>query len=97
MFQIQSGIYTYKFVLCFRENQGHISVEELKFVMRHLEEKMTEEELEELIQEADHDHDGQISYDGKPCSFSVLLLLFHAPAPFSLKVFQKSCYLFLGE
>ena len=46
-----------------RDNQGHISVEELKFVMRHLEEKMTEEELEELVREADHDNDGQISYD----------------------------------
>ena len=33
--------------------------------MRHLEEKMTEEELEEMIREADHDNDGQISYDGK--------------------------------
>ena len=32
--------------------------------MRHLEDKMTEEEIEEMIREADHDNDGQISYDG---------------------------------
>ena len=39
-------------------------MDELKFVMRHLEDKMTEEEIEEMIREADHDNDGQISYDG---------------------------------
>ena len=42
-----------------------MNVDELKFVMRHLEDKMTEEEIEEMIREADHDNDGQISYDGK--------------------------------
>ena len=26
---------------------------------------MTEEEIDEMIEEADHDHDGFISYDGK--------------------------------
>ncbi len=40
-------------------------MEELKFVFRHLEDKMPEEEIEEMIREADHDNDGQISYDGR--------------------------------
>ena len=30
---------------------------------------MTEEEIEEMIREADHDNDGQISYDGR-CFFA---------------------------
>ena len=52
------------FLVC-RDNLGYVNVDELKFVMRHLEDKMTEEEIEEMIREADHDNDGQISYDGK--------------------------------
>ncbi len=49
----------------FRDNVGYVNVEELKFVMRHLEDKMTEDEIEEMIKEADHDNDGQISYEGE--------------------------------
>ena len=57
------------YITCFcinlyRDNLGYVNVDELKFVMRHLEDKMTEEEIEEMIREADHDNDGQISYDG---------------------------------
>ena len=33
--------------------------------MRNLGEKLTEDEIEEMIREADQDSDGQISYDGK--------------------------------
>ena len=33
--------------------------------MRHIGEKLTEEEIEEMIKEADQDSDGQISYAGK--------------------------------
>ena len=51
-------------VFVYRDNLGYVNVDELKFVMRHLEDKMTEEEIEEMIREADHDNDGQISYDG---------------------------------
>ena len=40
-------------------------MEELKFVMRHLEGQITEVELEELVREVDQDNDGQITYDGK--------------------------------
>ena len=36
----------------------------MRFVMRHLEDKMTEDEINELIMEADHDGDGQIDYEG---------------------------------
>ena len=55
----------------YRDNLGYVNVDELKFVMRHLEDKMTEEEIEEMIREADHDNDGQISYDGKSRSETI--------------------------
>ena len=36
---------------------------ELRFVMNNLGEKLTEEEIEEMILEADIDGDGQINYE----------------------------------
>ena len=51
--------------LSFREGLGYVKIEELKFVFSHLEDKMPPDEVEEMIKEADHDGNGQISYDGK--------------------------------
>ncbi len=48
----------------FREGLGYVKIEELKFVFSHLEDKMPPDEVEEMIKEADHDGNGQISYDG---------------------------------
>jgi len=47
-----------------KENSGHISREELRFVMSNINAALTTEEIEELINDADHDQDGQISYEG---------------------------------
>lgn len=47
-----------------KESRGHINADEFRFVMRNIGAQMTEEEIEEMIEEADHDHDGLISYDG---------------------------------
>ncbi len=62
--------------------------------MRNIGEKLTEEEIEEMIKEADQDEDGQISYDGRfrvtiglLCScyiFILYLVSFHA-----LSIIQK--------
>ncbi|KAL3874519.1 hypothetical protein ACJMK2_037525 [Sinanodonta woodiana] len=46
-----------------RDGNGFICNEELKFVMTNLGEKLTDEEIGEMIKEADKDKDGQISYD----------------------------------
>jgi len=48
-----------------KDGRGHISTEEFRFVMRNIGSQMTEEEIEEMIAEADNDHDGLISYDGR--------------------------------
>ena len=48
-----------------KERNGSISTAELRYVMRNIGEQMTEEEIDEMIAEADTDNDGQISYEGR--------------------------------
>lgn len=43
---------------------GFISPAELKHVMMNLGEKLSDEEIAEMINEADLDGDGQVNYDG---------------------------------
>ena len=51
-------------IVCCRDRLGYVKIEELKFVFSHLEDKMPPDEVEEMIKEADHDGNGQISFDG---------------------------------
>ncbi|XP_064622998.1 calmodulin-alpha-like [Lineus longissimus] len=46
-----------------RDGHGYITVAELKRVMTTLGEKMTEEEVNEMISEADVDGDGKVDYE----------------------------------
>eukprot|EP00475_Leptophrys_vorax_P020849 TRINITY_DN285_c0_g1_i2.p1 TRINITY_DN285_c0_g1~~TRINITY_DN285_c0_g1_i2.p1 ORF type:complete len:151 (-),score=58.84 TRINITY_DN285_c0_g1_i2:47-499(-) len=46
-----------------KDGNGYISAAELRHVMTNLGEKLTDEEVDEMIQEADIDGDGQINYD----------------------------------
>ena len=46
-----------------RDSNGLISAQELKHVMTSLGEKVTDEEVEEMIREADIDGDGYINYE----------------------------------
>ncbi len=43
---------------------GFISVSELHDAMKMLGNKFTDEEMDELVEEADQDGDGQVSYEG---------------------------------
>ncbi|CAB3384652.1 Hypothetical predicted protein [Cloeon dipterum] len=45
------------------ENTGHISFDNLKRVAKELGENVTDEELQEMIDEADNDKDGKVSQD----------------------------------
>ena len=47
-----------------KDGNGFISAAELRHVMTNLGEKLTDEEVDEMIREADIDGDGQINYDG---------------------------------
>lgn len=46
-----------------REQNGFISATELKHVLISLGEKLTDEEAEQMIKEADFDGDGKVNYD----------------------------------
>ena len=48
------------------DGSGKISREELKLCMQKLGERLTEEDIDKMIQEADVDGDGEINYEGKP-------------------------------
>ena len=43
--------------------EAFISAAELRHVMTNLGEKLTDEEVDEMIREADVDGDGQVNYD----------------------------------
>ena len=48
-----------------KDGDGFISADELRNVMNSLGENLTDEELEEMIKEADADGDGEVNYEGK--------------------------------
>lgn len=47
-----------------KDGNSFISAAELRHVMTNLGEKLTDEEVNEMIREADIDGDGQVNYDG---------------------------------
>ena len=47
---------------------GKISFKNLKRVAKELGERMTDEELQEMIDEADRDGDGEVQISSFPCS-----------------------------
>lgn len=47
-----------------KDGNGFISAAELRHVMTNLGEKLTDDEVEEMIREADVDGDGKVNYDG---------------------------------
>lgn len=48
-----------------KNNDGLISSKELRHVMTNLGEKLSEEEVDDMIKEADLDGDGMVNYEGK--------------------------------
>ena len=47
-----------------KDDDGLISVEELRSIMKNLGDKMTDEELDEMLDAADTKHDGLVNYTG---------------------------------
>ncbi|KAF4016284.1 hypothetical protein G4228_008080 [Cervus hanglu yarkandensis] len=59
-----------------KDGNGYISAAELRHVMTNLGEKLTDEEVDEMIREADIDGDGQVNYEGKSFHCHSLILCF---------------------
>ncbi|KAK3701378.1 hypothetical protein QZH41_008749 [Actinostola sp. cb2023] len=58
-----------------KDGNGFISAAELRHVMTNLGEKLTDEEVQEMIKEADTNGDGQVDYDGiKNCLFMTCVM-----------------------
>ena len=47
-----------------RDGNGYISSQELRYVMTNMGEKLTEQEVEEMIKNGDIDGDGQLDIEG---------------------------------
>ncbi|CAF3072827.1 unnamed protein product [Rotaria sp. Silwood2] len=56
-----------------RDNSGYITINELKEVMLNMGEKLNQEELEDMMREADVNKDGKLDYEGN----LILLLSFN--------------------
>jgi len=61
-----------------RQKTGHISAQELRFVLSNINSLLTDEEIEELLKDADSDQDGLINYEGTNlyCRRSRVIYLF---------------------
>ena len=59
-----------------KDGSGKISEDELRTVMQSLGERLTDDELREMIREADTDGDGEIDYEGATLTSALLPLLF---------------------
>lgn len=53
-----------------KNNDGLISSSELRRVMTNLGEKLSEEEVDDMIKEADMDGDGMVNYNGNKIYYS---------------------------
>jgi calmodulin len=90
-----------------KDGNGFISAAELRHVMTNLGEKLTDEEVDEMIREADIDGDGQVNYEGRAMwqpqacptnsqSRRINLGLGKGKARKMMQCFWKLLYLFVG-
>ena len=79
-----------------KNGDNFISAAELLHVMTNLGEKLTDEEAEEMIKEADLDGDGRVSYEGSTFSLLTIIQLCFLNFVTLIFVFLKNKMLLLG-
>lgn len=77
-----------------QDGNGYISAAELRHVMTNLGEKLTDEEVDEMIREADIDGDGQVNYEGKWEKLAMLVLLKLAARGIFFLLFKLNLFFF---
>ena len=70
-----------------KDDNGYISAAELKHVMTNLGEKLTDDEVNDMIKEGDIDGDGQVNYEGMGTPKCHRMVYYHLtpPPPFKQK------------
>ncbi|XP_060063077.1 uncharacterized protein LOC132543579 [Ylistrum balloti] len=76
-----------------RDGNGLISAAELRHVMTNLGEKLTDEEVDEMIREADVDGDGHVNYEGKYNFMFQMLMDKYDMTLVQIKVEFMTCFL----
>jgi len=72
-----------------KNNDGFITADELQHVMTNLGEKLSEEEIADMIKEADLDGDGKVSYTGELGLINCDLSDFRGRSKFGLVVYVQ--------
>lgn len=72
-----------------RDNNGFISAAELRHVMTSIGEKLTDDEVDEMIREADQDGDGRIDCMDLSCTIIGSLWLMNTDNEFVQLMMQK--------
>ena len=63
-----------------KDGNGTIGLDELRHVMMNMGEDLTEQEIDEILKDADKSQDGLIEFDGWPslCEISQLRLVYQS-------------------
>lgn len=74
------------------DGNGSITVQELKQVLDNLGERLTEEEVGEMIKEADTDGDGTVNYEGMKNGLFLWQLRLHLHSQIKCILQDKNSY-----